>query len=704
MGVPGTEQPRVLVVDDEETLRYILQTLLTEKGCEVRTAESAEQALSLLWNFTPAVAIVDIVLPGMSGLDLLGEIKRMEPGAEVVVITSQSTGERARQAIKSGAFDYLEKPFTDLEAVWSTVQRALEKRSLTLRKQDLIREQEKRSAQLSSTMSADEEAADEIPSGSFADLLNFSIQMISDELGVEFASILLLHERGGELKAVASRGVPLATLARVKRRLGEGLVGMVAQRAQPLLATKAFLGGGVEYVSQPSPEDVIGSEPIALSIPIKSGDRVLGVISVSARKSGEPFTPEDVTHMSSLSGQLAGAIEGARAYQRLRKAHETLHQAQKQLVFSERLKAVGQMAAGVAHDFNNVLSIILGRAQSLQRQLEEGPLDRAAAEPALQSIVKTALQGVETIKRIQDFSRIRKDVPRAPVDLHQVVKDAVEIARPKWKEQCEAEGRSIEVELDLGKVHRVSGNLYELTQAVGNLIFNAVEAMPKGGRISFRTGTEGDTSVLEVTDTGTGMDEETCRRVFEPFYSTKPSGQGLGASIIYGIVTRHRGQIAVQSRPGAGTTFRITLPRHTAGALVAAPTPKSGARSQASARVLLVDDDFEVRDVYQEALEGGNHQVVAVGDGQEAVARFKKGKFDLVITDLSMPGMSGFDVAREIRRLKPGIPVILLSGWSILQDDENVRNSGVSQVLIKPCLFEDLLGAVQNALEAPVRA
>jgi len=703
MGVPGTEHPRVLVVDDEETLRYILQTLLTEKGCEVRTAESAEQALALLWNFTPAVAIVDIVLPGMSGLELLGEIKRVDPGTEVVVITSQSTGERARQAIKSGAFDYLEKPFAGLEAVWNTVQRALEKRSLTLRKQDLIREQENRSAQLSSRVSVAETAADEAPSGSFSDLLNFSIQMISDELGVEFASILLLQERSGELHAVASRGVPLDELRRVRRRIGDGLVGMVAQRGQPLLATKSFLGSSVEYVSQPSPSDVIGPAPIALSFPIRSGDRVLGVISVSARRSGEPFTPDDVAHMSSLSGQLAGAIEGARAYERLSKAHATLHQAQKQLVFSERLKAVGQMAAGVAHDFNNVLSIILGRAQSLLRQLQDGALDRAAAEPALQSIVKTSLQGVETIKRIQDFSRIRKDVPRSPVDLHEIVRDAVEIARPKWKEQCEAEGRSIEVALDLGEVPAVGGNLYELTQAVSNLIFNAVEAMPQGGRLSFKTCREGEAAVLEVADTGTGMDEETCRRVFEPFYSTKPAGQGLGASIIYGIVTRHRGQIAVHSKPGAGTTFRITLPGHT-GEMPAAAAPKASGRRSAPARVLLVDDDLEVRDVYQEALEEGGHQVVAVGDGREAAARFRKGKFDLVVTDLSMPGMSGFDVAREIHRLKPGVPVILLSGWSIQQDDENVRTSGVSQVLIKPCLFEDLLGAVQNALEAPVRA
>jgi CheY-like chemotaxis protein len=154
-----------------------------------------------------------------------------------------------------------------------------------------------------------------------------------------------------------------------------------------------------------------------------------------------------------------------------------------------------------------------------------------------------------------------------------------------------------------------------------------------------------------------------------------------------------------------GTTFRITLPRFTGEAPAAAAPPKQAAgRRGAPARVLLVDDDLDVRDVYREALEEGNHQVVAVSDGNEAVARFKKGKFDLVITDLSMPGMSGFDLAREIHRLKPGIPVILLSGWSIQQDDENVRTSGVIQVLVKPCLFEDLLGAVRDALEAPVRA
>jgi CheY-like chemotaxis protein len=704
MGVPGAEKPRILVVDDEETLRYILQALLTEKGCEVRTAESAEQALSLLWKSAPAVALVDIVLPGMNGLDLLREIKRMHPDTEVLVITSQSTGERARQAIKSGAFDYLEKPFPDLEVVWNTVQRALEKRSLKLRKQELIQEQEKRSAQLSSAIPVAGVAAGGEPSGSFTNLLEFSIQMISDELGVEFASILLVDEAGGELNAAASQGVPLEELRKVRQRSGVGLIGLSAERGKPHLSTQGFVGSGVEYVPQASPSDVIGAAPIAMSLPIKSGDRVLGVISVSARRSGEPFTPDDLAHVTALAGQLAGAIEGTRAYERLHRAHETLQLAQKQLVSSERLKAVGQMAAGVAHDFNNVLSIILGRAQLLLRQLREGALDPAAAEPGLQSIVKTALQGVETIKRIQDFSRIRKDVPRSPVDLREVVEDAVEIARPKWKEQSEAEGRSIEVQLDFGDVPPVGGNLYELKQAVSNLIFNAVEAMPQGGRLSFRTRGEGDTAVLEVADTGIGMDEETCKRVFEPFYSTKPNGQGLGASIIYGIVTRHRGQITAHSKPGAGTTFRMTLPRLRGEAPVAAPQEDLSRGRGGPARVLLIDDDAEVRDVYRQSLEEGDHEVVALGDGREAVARFRKGKFDIVITDLSMPGMSGFDVAREVRRIKPDVPVILLSGWSIEQDDEKVRSAGITQVLIKPCLFDDLLEAVRKVVETPVRA
>jgi signal transduction histidine kinase len=273
--------------------------------------------------------------------------------------------------------------------------------------------------------------------------------------------------------------------------------------------------------------------------------------------------------MTSLAARLAAGMEGTQRADRLQKAYESLKATQEQLVCSERLKVIGQMAAGVAHDFNNVLSIIMARAEYLHRKLEHEPSDTARLHKDLSAIVKAAEHGAETIRRIQNYTRIRKDEPSAAVDLNAALRDAIEISKPKWKGEPEARGREIEVYFDLGEIAPVTGNVHELVQVVENLIFNAVDAMPDGGRIALKTTEEDGTVVLEVSDSGVGMDSRTQIRLFEPFFTTKPDGQGLGTSIIYGIVTRHKGRISVQSMVGVGTTFRITLPAYAGDSQVA---------------------------------------------------------------------------------------------------------------------------------------
>jgi CheY-like chemotaxis protein len=287
------------------------------------------------------------------------------------------------------------------------------------------------------------------------------------------------------------------------------------------------------------------------------------------------------------------------------------------------------------------------------------------------------------------------------VDLNAVVKDAVEMARPKWKEECEASGKPIDIQLDLGDVPQTSGNVYELTQVVSNLIFNAVEAMPEGGLLSFRTSCDEDCVVLEVQDTGSGMDEETQEHLFEPFFTTKETGQGLGTSILYGIVTRHGGEIAVDSTVGEGTTFRVRLPR-LAGAQGISASEDRARASARTARVLLVDDDDLVRETYEEALRMGGHEAVGQTSGAEALERCRNESFDVVITDLSMSGMSGLELASELKKLDPSQPVVLFSGWAINQQEERIRAAGVDHILVKPCLVEDLLDAVQRVLRVPV--
>jgi len=694
------DKPRILIVDDEETIRHILVNVISWNDCEVREAGTAEDGLALLSEFSPDVALLDIVMPGKSGLELLKDIKQLSPDTEVIMMTSHASAETALRAIREGAYTYLQKPFENLDEIWTTLQRALEKKNLTVKKRSLIQEHDERSREMESGIALiDAGLGGEDPSAS-ADLLDYFMDMVTDELGVDNACILLLDEAAGELRTACRRtdGTRDPTVASVKP--GEGICGKVAVTGTPFRQSASpaapEIGGG----GQSTAGESFFRGPVAICVPIKSDRKILGVFAAGPRGSGEPYTEADVVHLAALGAQLAVAVEGARRANRLEKAYESLKATQEQLIRTERIKAVGQLAAGVAHDFNNILSVILGRAEMLHYDLQSESFARAKALSDLDNIIKASRQGAQAIKRIQDYTRIRKDQPSSPVDLNVAVRDAVEIAKPKWKQDAMSKGVRIAVELELAEVGQVIGNHLELTQVVENLIFNAVEAMPKGGVIKFRTSKQAESVILEVSDSGVGMSEETQKRLFEPFFTTKETGQGLGTSIVYGIIGRHNGRIAVESTVGAGTTFRITLPARVAGPeqspqpVTAAPPPSR------NGRVLLVDDDEPVRAAYLAAIASAGHDVTPVASGQQAVAQLETAKFDLVITDLSMPGMSGYQVASAVKLFDPSIRVILLSGWAVDPQSEQVRRSGIDAVLSKPCPTEELREAIQRALGA----
>ncbi|MCK7514164.1 MAG: HAMP domain-containing histidine kinase [Desulfobacterales bacterium] len=220
------------------------------------------------------------------------------------------------------------------------------------------------------------------------------------------------------------------------------------------------------------------------------------------------------------------------------------------------------MAAGVAHDLNNVLGGVLGKTQILLQAVKKGDYDSDVLKADLGTIEQCALQGAETVRRIQSFTRIRQDLPKEVLDLHDVVREAVEMTRHKWKNEQEARGVVITVQTDLAKVSPVQGMSRELVQALSNLIFNAVEAMPRGGTLEIKTFQENNSVFLEVTDSGTGMSKDVQRRIFDPFFTTKEKGNGLGLSVTFGIIARHNGDISVRSTEGKGTTFRVKLPVH----------------------------------------------------------------------------------------------------------------------------------------------
>jgi PAS domain S-box-containing protein len=371
---------------------------------------------------------------------------------------------------------------------------------------------------------------------------------------------------------------------------------------------------------------------------------------------------------------------------------------QEQVVSYERLRALGEMAGGVAHDFNNVLGAILARAQMLQRSAAEPQVLRG-----LQIIEKAARDGAETVKRIQNFTRVRTEQDFTRVDLNPVLDDVVEMTRSRWEDDAHRQGKRIFVTREWGEIPGVRGNVSELREVFTNLLLNAVDAIHGEGTIRVSTRRNGDKVTVVVADDGEGMPPEVQRRLFDPFFTTKGvQGTGLGMSVAYGITRRHGATIEVESELRKGTVFRLEFPALQDEEAEPMQKPQSEEPLEGNERILVVDDQGEIIDLLEDVLGGAGYTVVKASGGNEALARLEAEPFDLLITDLGMPGMSGWEVVHEARRIRPGIRTLLLTGWAATLDPEEIRRNGVDQTLKKPFEMDEILRMVRDIL-APVR-
>lgn len=382
----------------------------------------------------------------------------------------------------------------------------------------------------------------------------------------------------------------------------------------------------------------------------------------------------------------------------LKKALSELKATQNQVIQQERLRALGQMASGIAHDFNNSLMPVMGFTELLLAQ--PGILnDKKKAVEYLEVIRTAAKDAASIVSRLREFYRTNENSDVfTPVDISALARQVVSLTEPKWKGQAQASGAEIRFIEEFGKVPPIAGDESALREVFTNLIFNAVDAMPRGGSITFRTRCENKKVVVEISDTGAGMSEEVRQRCLEPFFTTKGErGTGLGLAMVFGIVQRHGGTIDLHTMLGQGTTFILSFPFHAkANGIIApkaAPLP-----SQRALHVLLVDDEPPVCQVLTAFLAVDGHSVQSAGDGIEGLRLFREGKFDLVITDKAIPGMSGDQMAMEIKRVSPNIPIVLLSGFN--SSGENEKIPGVDVIASKPITMPALREAIRKAMEA----
>lgn len=370
-------------------------------------------------------------------------------------------------------------------------------------------------------------------------------------------------------------------------------------------------------------------------------------------------------------------------------------------VQQERLRAFREMAGEVAHDFNNTLSGILARAQLLLADVQDPDVRRS-----LRMIEQVALEGAWVVRRFQDFSRTRPARPFQPVDLNQLVEEISNSARSRWSQQLTARGIVGEVRAEIAPVPVVSGDMAELRQVLTSMALNALDAMPEGGNLTFRTGREAGRVFCQVVDTGIGMSEQTRLHVFDPFFTTKrEKGKGFGLSGAYAVVDRHGGEITVESEPGKGAVFTVWLPvAADAAEPVAVPArpapavPPPAPKAVPGAKILVVDDSEEVREVLRELLSRHGYTVVTSPDGECGLVELETRVFDLAMVDLGLPGISGLEVAHRLKSRWPTTRVALMTGYGDRMGSEDVKSKGVDFVLAKPFSLDQLRSVVDHAL------
>jgi signal transduction histidine kinase/CheY-like chemotaxis protein len=438
--------------------------------------------------------------------------------------------------------------------------------------------------------------------------------------------------------------------------------------------------------------------------PLVTESEIFGMLMVAKRRA-DLFSSDDCEFLRQLSSHVALAAHQSRLYGALQAAYQDLRQTQQTVMQQERLRALGQIASGIAHDINNALSPAALYTQSMlahEANLSERSRDQLG-------VIQRAIDDVSrTVQRMRAFYMPRGlELTLSPVDVNEIIDQVVDLTRARWANMPLERGIVVDVKTELEPdLPRILGAENEVRDALTNLLLNAVDALPEGGTVTFRTRSDArdEQVVIEIEDTGIGMSDTTRSRCLEPFFTTKGErGSGLGLPMVFGMVQRHGGELEIDSELARGTTMRLILPRAPTGMT---RRERAAPEKPRSLRILLIDDDPLLLRSLRDALELDEHEVVTAEGGQAGIDGFSDAMsagrpFDVVITDLGMPYVDGRKVAARIRQLSGQVPIIMLTGWGhrLIATDETPEH--VSRVLSKPPKMAELRGALAELVRRP---
>jgi len=555
---------KVLVMDDrDDSLEFMTEYILKPSGYRYIIAKDGETGLHRALTEKPDLIIMDQRMPKMTGLEVLAALNRTQSGIPVILMTFHGSEETAVQAFRLGAKDYIVKPF-DTEEMIQAIDRALQERRLRGERDTLTeqlmnsnRQLERRVKELGVLYNVGKSVTALLDPER---VLNRIVEAAVYVTNAEEGALFLIDEESGDLYLRAARNLGEQFARGFRIKVEDSIAGGVVKTGEPFLSTAEDLSLKVKtgYMVKS-----------LLYVPLKVGEQVIGVMSVDNKASNRPFSENDVYLLSALADYAGIAIVNAQLYGEIKAFNEELEQkveertrelkeAQAQLIQSEKLASIGQLAAGVAHEINNPLGVMLGFSQVILKKLpEDDPLRKP-----LTSIEREGLRCKKIIQGLLDFSR-RSTPALQPMNLN----DALEAACEFIEHQITLDNIQVIKGLtpELPPI-RADGN--QLQQVFVNLIINAYQAMSQGGELRITTRAVGDQVQAIFADTGSGIPAEVLKHIFDPFFTTKEVGKGtgLGLSVSYGIIESHGGKIEVESQVGVGTTFIVTLPADHKGA------------------------------------------------------------------------------------------------------------------------------------------
>ena len=627
---------RVLVVDDEQLILKIISDILTKEGYEVVVANNCEKAAEYLRTSRIDVVLSDIKMPVKSGIDLLEEIKKKDPNIPVILMTGFASLETAVEAVQNGAFDYLIKPL-DYGKLRSVIEHAADRYELYKENTRLLSDLKELNTNLELKVQERNRQLENTLNSTIESIITTDRDLIVETANPKTSEIFGRSCAGEKLSSLF-QGINFDTI--VPKILSD-----------PSYSTKHEVRHDSKFLE------------VTLSPLIDFETKeIFGVIAAT----------EDITEKKKLEAQL---------------------------IHSAKMSGVGQLAAGVAHEFNNILSGIIGYTSlALTRQ------DLDSARKDLKVIEKASDRAVEIVNKLLSFSR-QKGEKFQVAQIEGIIDDALGLVEHTF----ETEG--IRILRSYEKVPAIRMNLGEIQQVFLNLAINSKHAMPQGGAIAISTKLAGNYVRIDFSDTGAGIPQENLSRIFEPFFTTKQSegsksGTGLGLSVIYAIIERHGGRIEVSSELNKGTTFTIHLPNIQTVSKAAETEPAEKFQNakvielRRKGNVLIIDDEEFIRDIVSECLSSTGHNVMTAESGEQAIELIKKNHFDITFLDFSIPNKNGLELLREIKMIDPNSTVVIISSRPGEQLPDELTDEGAYNIIKKPFSVDQIQIAVSRVLGA----